>query len=75
MAGKLTHNVSFDFNLNSIAINISNANPPDEIMSIGLYNIPTNNPIEPINSNVMVSKPIFSKLSLLNSSFMKGEIK
>lgn len=75
MAGKETQRLSFDLILNTKPSNINVASPPDDISKIGLRNKPASSPIAPIISRIIVKRPNFSILNLLNSLFICGEIK
>ena len=75
MAGKEIQILSFNFNLTIKPHNIIILRPTDEIIKIGLYFSPTNKPVAPTNSKIIVSKPIFSKLNRLNSFFMWDDMK
>lgn len=55
--------------------NISNVSPKEEIINIRLNLSPINNPTAPINSNMIVNSPIFSKLKRLKSFFIWGDMK
>jgi len=55
--------------------NINNESPPDDISRIGLKNIPTNKPIAPSISKIIINRPICFKLNRSNSLFICGEMK
>ena len=61
--------------LNIKPININKASPPDDISKIVLNSKPTNKPIAPKISRIIVNKPNFSTFKRLNSFFILGEIK
>lgn len=74
-AGSDTQTLSFNLILTIKPLNISSVSPNDATTNSGLYMKPINNPEAPKNSKIIVNKPNFSKLNLLNSSFICGDMK
>ncbi len=74
-AGKDIQRLSFNFILTAKPQNISSPSPKDDIIKIKFHFIPTNNPVAPKNSNIIVNIPNFSKLNRLNSFFIWGDMK
>jgi len=74
-AGKEIQILSFNFILTIKPKNISRPSPKEDIVKIGLNFSPTNNPVAPKNSKIIVNRPSFSKLNRLNSFFIWGDIK
>lgn len=75
IAGKETKKLSFLLTLVIKPKNISNESPLDDISRIGLKNIPTNNPMAPSISKIIINRPRCFKLNRLNSLFICGEMK
>ena len=57
MAGKVTKKLSFDLILIIKPSNINIASPPEDIISKGLKNNPTNNPMAPSISRIIINTP------------------
>ncbi len=55
--------------------NINKESPPDDSSRMGLSNKPTNNPVAPSNSNIIIKRPRCFKLNRSNSLFIWGEMK
>ena len=71
----VTNNESFTLIRVITPRNISNDNPPDEIIKIIGDQNPTISPNAPNNSNTAVRVPTFSRLNRLNSSFILLDVK
>lgn len=69
-AGKDIQMLSFNFSLTAKPQNISSPSPREDIVNIRLNLSPTNNPVAPKNSKIIVNSPNFSKLNRLNSFFI-----
>lgn len=75
VAGKEIQILSFNFILTIKPQNINKKSPKDDTIKMGLNFNPTNKPVAPKNSSIIVNKPSFSKLNRLNSFFIFGNMK
>jgi hypothetical protein len=75
IAGKEIRKLSFDLILVIKPSIINKESPPDDISRMGLKNKPTNNPMAPSISNMIIKRPRDFKLNRSNSLFICGEMK
>lgn len=69
-AGKEIQILSFNFIRTIKPHNISRPRPKEDIIKNKSYFNPSNKPVAPKNSNIIVNKPSFSRFSRLNSFFI-----
>ena len=74
-AGKDIQALSFNFILTIKPININRISPKEDNVKNGLKYSPTNKPVAPKISKIIVNRPTFSKLNRLNSFFIWGDMK
>ncbi len=74
MEGRLTKKLSLTLILVTNAQSMSNDNPPDEIIMIGLKYNPTNKPLAPNNSKTEVRILNFARPKRSNSALILLEL-